>query len=180
MKDRPCIRIKTCCFIKCGKNQFVVIAITYLVSNDASVIKIEDMGYSIKEICISLKLNRSSYYKWKKRRPSKSELLNVQITEYVKNFYEKSNEVLGYRKMCININREKIDKLPNRVNVKRIRRLMRILGLKSVIRKKRPDYVKSTPEITAENVLKRDFKATFRLKNGLLTLQNSSITLEAK
>ena len=104
----------------------------------------------------------------------------MQITEYVKNFYEKSNEVLGYRKMCININREKIDKLPNRVNVKRIRRLMRILGLKSVIRKKRPDYVKSTPEITAENVLKRDFKATFRLKNGLLTLQNSSITLEAK
>ncbi len=37
---------------------------------------------------------------------------------------------------------------------------MRILGLKSVIRKKRPDYVKSTPEITAGNVLNRDFKAT--------------------
>ena len=37
---------------------------------------------------------------------------------------------------------------------------MRILGLKSVIRKKRPDYIKSTPEITAENILNRDFKAT--------------------
>ena len=115
-------------------------------------------GYSIKEICDALKLNRSSYYKWKKRKQSKSELLNIQITEYVKDYYEESNGVLGYRQMCININREKIDELPFKVNVKRVHRIMRILGLKSVIRRKRPDYVKSTPEITAENVLNRDFK----------------------
>ena len=117
-------------------------------------------GYSIKEICLALKLNRSSYYKWKKRVQSKSELLNVQITEYIKDFYEESNGVLGYRQMNIVINREKSDELPHSVNVKRVRRIMRILGLKSVIRRKRPDYMKSTPEITAENVLKRDFKAT--------------------
>ena len=73
----------------------------------------------------------------------------MQITEYVKDFYEESNGVLGYRQMCITINREKIDELSRRVNVKRVRRIMRILGLKSVIRRKRPDYVKSTPEITA-------------------------------
>mgnify|MGYP002508396144 CR=1 FL=1 len=118
------------------------------------------MGYSIKEMCIALKLNRSSYYKWKKRNPSPSELLNLRITEYVKDLYEKSNGVLGYRQMCININREKTDELPHVINVKRVRRIMRILGLKSVIRKKRPDYVKSTPEITAENILNRDFTAT--------------------
>ena len=116
---------------------------------------------------MALKLNRSSYYKWKKRNPSKSELLNKQITEYVKDFYEESNGVLGYRQMCININREKTNELPHNVNVKRIRRIMRILGLKSVIRKKRPDYVKSTPEITAENVLKRDFKATVPFEKWL-------------
>ena len=125
------------------------------------------MGYSIKEMCIALKLNRSSYYKWKKRAQSNSELLNVQITEYVKDFYEESNGVLGYRQMCININREKIDELPHRINVKRVRRLMRILGLKSVIRKKRPDYVKSTPEITAENILNRDFKASVPFEKWL-------------
>ncbi len=125
------------------------------------------MGYSIKEMCIALKLNRSSYYKWKKRAQSNSELLNIQITEYVKDFYEESNGVLGYRQMCININREKTDELPHRINVKRVRRLMRILGLKSVIRKKRPDYVKSTPEITAENILNRDFKATVPFEKWL-------------
>lgn len=74
--------------------------------------------YSIKEMCIALGLNRSSYYKRKKRKQSKSELLNVQITEYVKEFYEESNGVLGYRQMCIKINREKIDELPHRINVK--------------------------------------------------------------
>ena len=114
-----------------------------------------------------MKLNRSSYYKWKKRKQSKSELLNIQITEYVKDYYEESNGVLGYRQMSITINREKIDKLPHRVNVKRVRRIMRILGLKSVIRRKRPDYVKSTPEITAENVLNRDFKATVPFEKWL-------------
>ena len=125
------------------------------------------MGYSIKEMCIALKLNRSSYYKWKKRVQSKSELLNIQITEYVKDLYEESNGVLGYRQMCININREKTSELPHKINVKRVCRIMRILGLKSVIRKKRPDYVKSTPEITAENVLNRDFKATVPFEKWL-------------
>ena len=114
-----------------------------------------------------MKLNRSSYYKWKKRKQSKSERLNIQITEYVKDYYEESNGVLGYRQMCININREKIDELPHRVNVKRVRRIMRILGLKSVIRRKRPGYVKSTPEVTAENVLNRDFKATVPFEKWL-------------
>ena len=84
-------------------------------------------GYSVKEICIALKLNRSSYYKWKKRKQSKRELLNLQITEYVKEYYEESNGVLGYRQMSITINREKIDELPHRINVKRIHRIMRIL-----------------------------------------------------
>ena len=55
-------------------------------------------------MCVALGLNRSPYYKRKKRKQSKSELLNVQITEYVKEFYEESNGVLGYRQMCININ----------------------------------------------------------------------------
>ena len=123
--------------------------------------------YSIKEMCIALNLNRSSYYKWKSRQQSQSELLNIQITEYVKDLYEESNGVLGYRQMCININREKTGELPHRINVKRVRRIMRILGLKSVIRKKRPDYVKSTPEFTAENVLNRDFKATVPFEKWL-------------
>lgn len=124
-------------------------------------------GYSIKEICSALKLNRSSYYKWKNRKQSKSELLNLQIREYIKEYYEESNGVLGYRQMSITINREKTDELPHIINVKRVRRIMQILGLKSVIRRKRPDYIKSTPEITAENILNRDFKASVPFEKWL-------------
>ena len=44
-------------------------------------------------------------------------------------------------------------------NKKRIRRLMQILHLKSVCRRKKYNYIKSTPEVTAENVLNREFYA---------------------
>jgi len=43
------------------------------------------------------------------------------------------------------------------VNHKRIYRIMRSIGLKSVCRRKRKNYIKSTPEITAENILNRNF-----------------------
>ena len=57
--------------------------------------------------------------------------------------------------MTITINREhKVH-----YNKKRIYRLMRLLHLKSVTRIKRKNYIPSTPEITAENVLNRDFHA---------------------
>ena len=36
---------------------------------------------------------------------------------------------------------------------------MQILHLKSVCRKKRYNYIKSTPELTAKNILNRDFHA---------------------
>lgn len=57
--------------------------------------------------------------------------------------------------MTIKLNREHDLK----VNHKRIFRLMRILNLKSVCRKKKKIYVKSIPEITAGNVLNREFES---------------------
>ncbi|SDZ40899.1 Transposase InsO and inactivated derivatives [Proteiniborus ethanoligenes] len=57
--------------------------------------------------------------------------------------------------MTIKLNREH----NLRVNHKRIYRLMSILKLKSVCRRKRKNYIKSTPEITADNILNRNFEA---------------------
>jgi Transposase and inactivated derivatives len=73
----------------------------------------------------------------------------------IKDAYEEKNGILGYRQMTIKLNREH----HLRVNYKRIYRLMSILHLKSVCRRKRKNYVPSTPEITAENILNRDFKS---------------------
>lgn len=44
-------------------------------------------------------------------------------------------------------------------NDKRFYRLTGLVGLKAVIRRVRPAYQRSTPEITAENILGRDFTA---------------------
>lgn len=82
--------------------------------------------------------------------------------------------IYGYRRMTMNINR----KLNKRYNHKRIYRLMQSANMKSVIRRKRKSYVPSTPQITAENVLSRNFSAEkpnqkwltdvteFKLSNG--------------
>lgn len=71
----------------------------------------------------------------------------------IKDAYEEKNGILGYRQMTIKLKREH----DLHVNHKRIYRLMQILNLKSVCRRKRKNYIKSTPEITAENVLNREF-----------------------
>ena len=73
----------------------------------------------------------------------------------IKGAYEERNGILGYRQMTIKLNREN----NLQVNHKRIYRLMQILNLKSVCRRKRRNYIKSTPEITAENVLNREFES---------------------
>ena len=68
----------------------------------------------------------------------------------------KRDKILGYRQMTTQINR----KLKTSYNKKRFYRLMKSLGIRSIIRKKRPNYLKTTEHHTAENILNRNFKAT--------------------
>lgn len=96
-----------------------------------------------------------SLYKWMNREPSQSQLVNEQIVEWVKELYEEQDGILGYRQMTITLNR----KHKVKYNHKRIYRLMNILHLKSVCRRKRRTYIPSTPEVTAENILNREFHA---------------------
>ena len=122
------------------------IAITYLHETE---------NYPIQKLCALLHLNRSSYYKWKKRVSSESQMTNEQIIVWIKELYEEQNGILGYRQMTVAINR-----LHNtHYNKKRIRRLMQILHIKSVCRVRKKTYIPSTPESVAENVLNREFYA---------------------
>ena len=96
----------------------------------------------IAQLCsIALNVNRSAYYKWRKRTPSGRQIENEQIVEWIKTLYEQQDGILGYRQMTITVNRE----YNVHYNRKRIRRLMQILRLKSVCRKKRYNYTKLTP-----------------------------------
>jgi transposase InsO family protein len=100
-------------------------------------------------------LNRSSYYKWLRRAKSASELCNESLIPHIRAAYEERDGILGYRQMTIKLNRE----YGIGINHKRVYRLMRLIGLKSVCRRKRYNYVRSTPEVVAENILNRDFTA---------------------
>lgn len=57
--------------------------------------------------------------------------------------------------MTIKLNREN----EFHVNSKRIYRLMSIINLKSVCRRKKKNYKKTTPQVTAENTLNRNFSS---------------------
>lgn len=115
----------------------------------------DESGYSISELCVFAGISRSSYYKWLNRKESKTEQFNRQLLPLIKEAYEEKSGILGYRQMTIKLNREN----DFHVNQKRIYRLMRILGLKSICRRKRKNYTKSTPQVAAENVRNREFRA---------------------
>lgn len=112
-------------------------------------------NYPIYKLCGKLHICRSAYYKWQKREPNQHQKINEQLVEWIKELYEEQNGILGYRQMTITVNRVH----ETNYNTKRIRRLMQILHLQSVCRKKKYNYIKSTPEVTAENVLNREFYA---------------------
>lgn len=107
-------------------------------------------------MCAQLNVSRSGYYKWIQREKAPDELENEQIALWIKEYDEKFKHTLGYRRMRNYINRDKNKHYSKR----RIQRIMRVLGIKSIIRKQRKPYCHSTPETTAENVLHREFVAT--------------------
>lgn len=92
------------------------------------------MGYAITKLCAVAGVARSAYYKWLNWTPSARELEIRTLAKEVQLRYVKRKGILGYRQM-------------------------RTLGLKAVIRKKRPGYVKASEIHVAENVMNRNFDA---------------------
>ena len=107
-------------------------------------------------MCQQLGISRSAYYKWVHREISVQESENIQIAELIREYDERFNHILGYRRMTSWINHF------NHTNYKqkRIHKIMKKIGIHSVIRKKKKKYTSSTPETVAENKLGRDFYAS--------------------
>lgn len=107
-------------------------------------------------MCKQLEISRAAYYKWINHEKPDAEIENIKLAELIKEYDERFNHILGYRRMTSWINHF------NHTNYskKRIHRIMKKLGIHSVIRKKKKKYTYSKPDETAENVLQRDFYAT--------------------
>ncbi|HEX9062227.1 MAG TPA: IS3 family transposase [Clostridia bacterium] len=116
----------------------------------------QEKDWDISWMCQQLNVSRAGYYKWIHREKTQVELENEQIALWIKEYDEKFKHTLGYRRMRNYINRDK-DK---HYSKRRIQRIMCVLGIKSVIRKQKKPYRRSTPETIAENVLHREFEAT--------------------
>lgn len=109
-----------------------------------SQIRFEDKYIAIKELyetdrfsvvllCDIAGVSRAAYYKWLNRTPSLRELENKSIIEQMMIIHKKVEGIYGYRRMELNINR----RFNKNYNHKRIYRLMKVAGIKSVIRRKR-------------------------------------------
>ncbi len=110
-------------------------------------------------------MSRSGYYKWLKRKPSASEQRLRKLMATIVQTYDDYKGIYGYRRMTIYLNHF----LQAQVNHKCVYRLMRLAGLKAVIRRKRYTYRPHNPTHVAENILNRDFQTSYPPMTVLMT-----------
>ena len=115
----------------------------------------ETESWPVEWMCKSLEVSRAGYYKWLKHETSDEETENETIVQLIREYDERFKHTLGYRRMTGYINRLN----HKQYGEKRIHRLMKMLGIHSVIRPKKRKYQHTAPEAVSENVLKRDFNA---------------------
>ena len=107
-------------------------------------------------MCRHLEISRAAYYKWLHRTVPDAEHENIKLAELIKEFDERFHHILGYRRMASWINHFN----HTEYSKNRVHRIMKKLGIHSVIRKKKKKYTYSKPDETAENILQRDFYAS--------------------
>ena len=115
----------------------------------------ENKGWSVRWMCRQLNIVRAAYYKWLHWEIPAQEQENMLLAQLIRDYDDRFNRILGYRRMTMYINR-----LNNKHYSKnRVHRVMKALNIHSVIRRKRKKYQTSSPETTAENILNRNFCA---------------------
>ncbi|MGL4950196.1 MAG: IS3 family transposase [Anaeroplasmataceae bacterium] len=92
-------------------------------------------------LCKFYKIHRSSYYKWLKTKDNVN-FKNYDLKQKILNFHDLYKNILGYRRMTLWINKS----YNTNYNIKRIRRLMKELGISSAIRRKKKNYISYIPE----------------------------------
>ena len=115
-----------------------------------------EKNWSIGWMCKHLEIARAAYYKWLHRETPEGEMENIKLAELIKEYDERFNHILGYRRMTSWINHFNQTKYSKN----RVHRIMKKLETHSVIRKKKKKYRNTNADETAENILQRDFYAT--------------------
>lgn len=107
-------------------------------------------------MCKILGVKRANYYKWLHHEKSQRDKENEELAENIKKYHKKYGGLLGYRMMTDRINRDE----NKHYNDKRVYKIMKILGIHSIIRPKRKSCTIRKNNNTAKNILDRDFNAS--------------------
>lgn len=110
--------------------------------------------YPITWLCNLAELSRAAYYKWKQTadlREARQEK-DADLKEHILAIH-RLRPAYGYKRMRTALRKEGFP-----INHKKVRRLMRALGIRSVIRKKRP-FAGRKPSVLFPNVLNQEFTA---------------------
>lgn len=107
-------------------------------------------------MCRILGVKRANYYKWLHHKKSITDIENEEIAELIKTYHKKYGGLLGYRMIADRINRDHNKNYSD----KRIYKIMRILGIQSIIRPKRRSCTVRKNNNTAKNNLNRNFNAS--------------------
>ena len=113
--------------------------------------------YAVKRMCKVLKVQRSGYYAWRKRKPSTREQANQVLLALIEAEHVRSRQTYGSPRLHVVLKRQGV-----RCGHNRVARLMRLHGI--VARRKRRSYPRTTQRqagvIPAPNRLNQDFSAS--------------------
>jgi putative transposase len=119
-------------------------------------IRQHEQAYSVERMCILLGLGRSSYYAWKKHKPSQREKENQALIEHIRRIHKLSRKTYGSPRVHAQLRKQGWT-----CNKKRIARLMRQDGLQGRRKYRKVIATNSKHDFPiAPNVLNRDFRAT--------------------
>ncbi|MGG0658720.1 IS3 family transposase [Rummeliibacillus pycnus] len=109
--------------------------------------------FSVKELIKLAGIKRSTYYYWTSRfdRPDKY----AEMKSMISTIYHDHKGRYGYRRITLELRNQGF-----LINHKTVQRLMKELGLKSLVRMKKYRSYKGNVGKIAPNILKRDFVAT--------------------
>lgn len=113
--------------------------------------------FAVEKMCDVFVVSRSSFYDWVNRKPSKRALENEVLKQTIQEVTEQTKSRLGSPKLTLELEDRGIF-----VSRPRVARLMRSMGIRSIISKKFKVCTTESdhPYVPSKNLLDRDFTAT--------------------
>lgn len=117
-------------------------------------IKVHRLQFNVRAMCRMLRVHPSGFYAWLKRPFSNRAVEDERQTELLKEAWEESGKVYGYRKLHDDLRDQGETCCPNRVA-----RLAKLAGIRAQIGyKRRPGKYGGRPAIAVDNTLNRQFE----------------------